>query len=64
MERLEAAFEVVEGRLGVSDNGRFFGEVEGSLRIVVIFRTRADDICIWGGGSAGRSPVRSVFRLQ
>jgi len=48
MEGLEAAFEVVEGRLGISDNGGLFGEVEGTLRIVVIFGTRADNIGIWG----------------
>ena len=43
---LEAAFEVIEGRLSISDNGRFVGKVEGTLRIVVVFRTGTDDICV------------------
>lgn len=46
MKRLEAAFEVVKGRLSVSSNSGFFGEIEGALRIVVILGTRADDVCI------------------
>jgi hypothetical protein len=46
MKRLEAALEVIEGRLSVSDDSRFFGEVEGTLRVVVVLRAGADDICI------------------
>lgn len=46
MKRLEAAFIVVEARLSISDKTRFFREVKTTLRIVVIFCTRADNICV------------------
>ena len=44
MELLEAVFEVLEGRLSISDDGRFLREVESTLRIIVALRARADDI--------------------
>jgi len=46
VERLEAAFEVIEGRLSISDDGGFFGEVESTLGIVVVLCTRTDDVGI------------------
>jgi len=46
MERLEAVFEVLKSRLGVSDNGGFFGEIESALGIIVVLGARADDICV------------------
>lgn len=46
MELLEAAFEVFKGRLSIPDDGRFVREVESTLRIVVVLRARADDICV------------------
>jgi len=46
VKRLETVFEVVEGRLSVSGKSGFFGEIEGTLRIVVILRAGADDVCV------------------
>ena len=46
VKRLEPAFEVVEGRLSVSGNSGFVGEIESALRIVVVLCARADDVCI------------------
>lgn len=46
VERLEATFEVIEVRLSVSGHRGFFGEVEGTLGVVVVLGARTDDICI------------------
>ena len=47
MERLEAAFKVVEGRLSVPDDSGLFGEIQSTLRIVVVLGPRANDVCVW-----------------
>lgn len=46
MKGLEAVFEVFESRLSVSGNGGFFGEIESTLRIVVVLGARTDNVCI------------------
>jgi hypothetical protein len=46
VKRLEAVFEVIEGRLCVSSSGGFIGEVKSTLRVVVVLGARAHNICV------------------
>jgi hypothetical protein len=52
VKRLEAAFEVIEGRLSISGDGGFFGEVEGTLRVVVVLGARQTISASKGGSEA------------